>query len=478
MTAKKYYLLLLALPLLISGCNKWLDVKPKTQVDAEELYQRESGFKDVLYGAYVNMASAQMYGQEMTFGMVDALGNVHPGMGSFYTIVRNGDYTNTQIEPLIIAMWSKTYNTISNLNNLISHLNTADQKMFKTDNYNVIKGEALGLRGYLHFDMLRLFAPSFKANPGAQAIPYVTDYSFRSTGFSTVNAVLDSVIADLKAAAALLQQSDPIITGRAITANIDDGFLMSRKFHLNYYAVKAALARVYLYKGDLVNAALCADEVLNSGKFRWIKLDEIAVLDEAVKDRSFTAEQVLVLDVQHLRDNLIDRMQNSSIGLSSSVGQWYLTANINSLYSFANDWRKLYLWSAERSSFSPERYHTKLYQPEGIPDTLARRMPLIRLPELYLISAEAAFDNDPEKARDRINTLRRNRGFEVDIPAGTPATSLRTELQLEYRREFICEGVLFYYYKRMDAANMVNGPVNFDKQKYVLPIPVDETQFR
>jgi hypothetical protein len=119
-----------------------------------------------------------------------------------------------------------------------------------------------------------------------------------------------------------------------------------------------------------------------------------------------------------------------------------------------------------------------LYQPEGIPDSLARRLPLIRLPELFLISAEAAFDADPEKARVRINTLRRNRGFEVDIPVGTPAATLRDELQLEYRREFICEGVLFYYYKRLDADRMVYGPAVFDKTKYVLPVPVDETQFR
>lgn len=478
MRKNNYLLILMPLMLVFTGCNKWLDVKPKTQVDADVMYDREAGFKDVLYGAYVTMASANLYGREMTFGFVDAVGNVYPNTGSFYQQVRNNDYTNTQVEPLITAMWTNTYKTLANLNNLISHLNTADRNMFKTDNYNVIKGEALGLRAFLHFDMLRLFAPSFKANAAAPGIPYVVKYSFNPTPISTVGVVLDSVLSDLKAAAELLQQSDPIKTGRVISANIDDGYLLNRNYRLNYYAVKAEMARVYLYKGDVANAALCADEIIGATQFTWTKLDAIAVLDESKRDRSFTAEQVFVLDVAQLSNNIIDRLQESVFNTASSVALYFRSADINTLYSFANDWRKLYFWSPERSSAQPDRYNLKLRQPEGIPINLARRLPLIRLPELYLISAEAAFDTDTEKARGRINTLRRNRGFEVDIPAGTPATALRNELLLEYRREFVCEGILFYYYKRIDAGRMEWGPAVFDKQKYVLPIPVDETQFR
>ena len=478
MQANKYIVFLVAALPLFTGCKKWLDVKPKTQVDAELLYQRESGFKDVLTGAYVNMASAEMYGREMTFGFVDAVGNVYPNTGSFYGNARNNDYANTILEPVITAMWTKSYNTIANINNLIIHLDGADKNLFQTDNYNVIRGEALGLRAFLHLDMLRLFAPSYKSKPAAPAIPYVTTYSFNITPVTTVTAVLDSVLSDLKAAATFLQQSDPIKTGRAITSSIDDGYLLNRNYHMNYYAVKAVMARAYLYKGDLANAALCADEIIASQKFPWTRLDQIAVLDDTKRDRSFTPEQVLVLDVPHLSDYIKDRLQEAPGGYSTNLALYYLTKDINSLYSFANDWRKLYFWSPERSSTYPDRYSTKLRQPEGIPANLAQRVALVRLPELFLISAEAAFDTDPEKARKRINELRLHRGFEVEIPAGTPATALRNELLLEYRREFVGEGLLFYYYKRLDADKMEWGPAVFNKEKYVVPIPVVETEFR
>jgi len=468
MQARKYMVLLVAMVLVLTGCEKWLDVKPKTQVDADLLYQRESGYKDVLTGAYVNMSSTDMYGRELTFGFVDVVGNVYPNSSGNYNYIRNFDFTSIrQVEAKVAGMWSRTYNTLSNLNNLIARLRTAGPDMFQADNYNVILGESLGLRAYLHFDMLRLFAPSFKANAAASSIPYVSVYGYNPSAIGTVAAVLDSVLADLKASAELLQLSDPIKTGRVITASIDNGYLLNRNFHMNYFAVKATMARVYLYKSDLVNAASCADEVINSAKFSWIKQDAIANLNEAQRDRSFTPEQVLVLDVPKIADNLID----------AESTLFFTSPYINSLYSFANDWRKLYLWSPELGA-SPNRYCIKLQQPENIPDNLGRRMPLIRLPELYLISAEAAFDTDVEKARVRINDLRKNRGFDVLIPAGTTAATLRNELLLEYRREFIGEGVMFYYYKRLDADKMEGGATTFTKQKYVIPIPVDETQFR
>ncbi len=46
---------------------------------------------------------------------------------------------------------------------------------------------------------------------------------------------------------------------------------MYRQNHLYYWAVKAALARLYLYKGDKPNALAYATEVINSGKFSFMK---------------------------------------------------------------------------------------------------------------------------------------------------------------------------------------------------------------
>lgn len=86
------------------------------------------------------------------------------------------------------------YNAIANDNNLLRHLEKADRGMFDGDNYNLIKGEALVLRAYMHFDLLRLFGKSFAMDPQAQAIPYVTVYGKDQTPRSTVNEVVELFI--------------------------------------------------------------------------------------------------------------------------------------------------------------------------------------------------------------------------------------------------------------------------------------------
>ena len=56
----------------LSSCSEWLDVKPKSEIKEDELFKTEQGFKDAMTGVYVLMTEAQLYGREMTFGLVDS----------------------------------------------------------------------------------------------------------------------------------------------------------------------------------------------------------------------------------------------------------------------------------------------------------------------------------------------------------------------------------------------------------------------
>ena len=111
------YIFSLFLPAIWYSCESWLDVKPRGQVEADILYQRESGFKDVLTGAYINMTSPAMYGREMTFGLVDVIGSVYPdvGTGNYYR-AKNFEYDWAQVETMIDNIWQSGYSIIANLN--------------------------------------------------------------------------------------------------------------------------------------------------------------------------------------------------------------------------------------------------------------------------------------------------------------------------------------------------------------------------
>ena len=47
--------LFLAFGLLIAGCSDYFDVRPKSQVLVEELFESEQGYEDQLIGVYKRM---------------------------------------------------------------------------------------------------------------------------------------------------------------------------------------------------------------------------------------------------------------------------------------------------------------------------------------------------------------------------------------------------------------------------------------
>ncbi|MDR1720702.1 MAG: RagB/SusD family nutrient uptake outer membrane protein [Dysgonamonadaceae bacterium] len=468
--------------LILAACEEWLDVKPKSQVEGSELFRTESGFKDALTGVYTALTSNALYGREMTFGFVDCIGDAYYGAGTntVHSYAKSHLYDNASVEALIGNIWSGCYNAIATLNNILENLETADTDMFSRDNYNVIKGEALGLRAFLHFDLLRLFAPSWASDPEAAAIPYVTTYGYQTTPLSTVREVMEKILDDLNQSTALLKASDPVATGRVITASDDNGYLLHRYFHFNYYAAKATLARVYLYKQDAPNARTCATEVINGGMVSWTSVNDMATAQDSARDRTFVHEQAFALQVDNMESYVLGYTYGTvQYNARFTIYVYWMNYSIWPTATHSTDWRRVYLTS--NSNTNSGNYYTtsKLWQ-AGMGETHIKRMPLIRLPEMYLILAET--ETDIAAALGHLNTIRENRG--VTAPAtAVDAAALQSEVELEYYREYVGEGYLFYYYKRLDRPTHRGGSyfyantLNFNKEWYVLPIPKEEIEY-
>lgn len=62
MSMKYMYIGFLAVVLLFSGCDNWLDVRPETEVNEDDMFDTEQGFMDALYGVYVNLGQNDLYG--------------------------------------------------------------------------------------------------------------------------------------------------------------------------------------------------------------------------------------------------------------------------------------------------------------------------------------------------------------------------------------------------------------------------------
>jgi len=254
---KIYFLAAALIIVSLTGCKKWLDTDPPLQVSENTVFSNEQGFKEALNGVYLQMGGKSVYGRDMTFGLMSVLGRsydttISPAIANLYYQGARYNFQDAEVKATFKNIWESFYISIANLNNLLENAETR-QNVFTGNNYNTIKGEALALRGFLHFDLLRMFAPSpAAAGLNAPAIPYVSKISPYASPVLTTGAFIDSCIADLKIAESLLSQTD-MTTSR-----------------LTYWGVKGLLARIYLYKGDLQNAQSYALSVINSNKFPMI----------------------------------------------------------------------------------------------------------------------------------------------------------------------------------------------------------------
>ena len=106
------------------------------------------------------------------------------------------------------------------------------------------------------------------------------------------------------------------------------------------------------------------------------------------------------------------------------------------------------------------------------------RVPLLRMTEPFYIAAECLKDSDPERAIELLNEVRANRNLSTNpLPETLTAEQINEEIYKEYRKEFLGEGQLFFYYKRLNAANIRRATVPGSKAVYVLPIPSNDAEF-
>lgn len=470
MKTKQRYISILLLPVLMfaaASCNKWLDVRPKDQVKDNEMFSSETGFKEALSGIYGTLATETLYGKELSFGMMGVLAMEWEIADLSYAGERLYDYTPTATVSRIDAIWQQLYFAIANTNKLLSAIDDK-QSLFSADNYKVIKGEALALRAFIHFEVLRLFGASFAENPNKMAVPYVTAYSDQIFPQLSVADFTKKVTEDLIAAQELLKQSDPIVTGRTITTIDDDGYLLNRQVHLNYYAVRGLLARVYLYQGTKDKALECAQDVINANKFPWVLQNNIT--NSTTADLSFSTEHLFALNVSNL----------------TAISQKYLIPgqSATNLFSYSktllltgyfdgreDDYRWLYQYAEEASSYYLLKY--KQLTAAAWPESYKNKICLLRLSEMHFIAAECLASSNITQAAAHINTVRQHRGIP---PTTIDAGNFASVSAAEFRREFLGEGQLFFYYKRFNREFIPRGSdFNLVQLKaYKLPMPRSE----
>lgn len=492
----KKFLIICILPIVLNSCNDWLDVDPQDTVTEEELFSTYEGYRNALHGVYRQMSSYDMYGQEMSWGLVDVMGQLYyksrfKSSTAYRKIADSYAYTDKRVKPITEGIWTKTYNCIANCNNLITKLQTTDPLIFPgaQEEKNLIEGEALALRALLHFDMLRLFAPSPEAakNDDRGYIPYFSKYPSTFEPDRTVTEILNLVEQDLLKAKNLVGSFD------TLPAHVDmlnmaqyryylsgessyvpkDLFYRYRGYRMNYYAVTALLARVYNYMGKHEEAYKQANEVIDAAYGSWdtkVYSFTDAYDVESNKDRKMYEEIIFTLSNTLLLDRYksVNNYNDNSIEFTLMTK----TTDLKTMFDDGGDCRG----NAVTELIGSYRACNKLLEPTGSAGNYSRSadmIPMIRLGEMYYIKAEYLFrNNDKTEALKTLDDLREARGCEREGLNNkiNDLDSFLEELIKEAKREFMQEGQLFYYYKRLNIKPVRTMPDN----GFVIPLPDNE----
>lgn len=482
---RTFNLALLLLLLAVSSCKKWLDVSPKTQIKESEQFENRQGFIDALFGMYQKLTINGLYGANLSYGMIDILAQRYENKTSttdaYYNLTRyNYLFHSTDIA----TIWSQQYAAIAQCNFIIDGADKY-RTVLTDEYYGIIKGEALGMRAFLHFDLIRLYAPAWAdgANENTLSIPYMAKFELKQQDKLTLGAALLRCENDLKEAETLLSVYpgiDQIADNQGSTS--PDLFHMYRQNHFNYWAAKATLARLYLYKGAKEQALKYAKEVIDGKKFRFMFTNSELDVDpaSAYGNLTFTPEHILSLYVSDMKTSTDGYFKPAVAGVPDASDLFTTRVKLNNMYEvqtpgYTTDIRNPFAAKTVWIQVTTNAVYTKKYHVDNAQNVRESLVPLLRLPEMYYIAAEAA----PTLAEGvaYLNTVRTARLLPALSPPSS-ATILNDEIQKEYRKEFYGEGQLWYYYKRKNVVNIPDGAGNpMTPAKYIFNIPDAELQF-
>ena len=474
------------IPFTLGACTNWLDVAPDDQVNENTLFSKSDGYRNALNGIYKNMAESQLYGKELLYGAVEVLGHSYQNYGELaqtYNALYNYNYKDKDAQSLIENIWSKTYTAIANCNGLIANTEEAEQSLFE-DNIlekNLILGEAYALRAYLHFDMLRLFAPSKKADDQKTYIPYYDKKKSTYEPHLTVDQILEKVKIDLLKAKDLVaafdtldaQHKSGLLTYLRIEGGVkqqtyspDDLFYAYRGYRMNYYAILATLARVYSWSGELDKAYAAAMEVINS-KY-GANYFSFTGASSFNSNRKLYSELIFVLSKKTLVEDYEIYIPSGSNNDSDTF--------IIDLYQIG--WSRGETADARftrfLSTYSYNYYSAKYTHQEGssIGEDI---VPMIRLSEMYFIASEYLYKNaKTSEAIQMLVDVRFNRGI-LNNSSFTSSirdeSSFETALISEVQKDLLGEGQAFFWYKKFDKN------ISYNSTNFVLPTPDNENIF-
>ncbi|HEY6976947.1 MAG TPA: RagB/SusD family nutrient uptake outer membrane protein [Chitinophagaceae bacterium] len=446
---KRTFFYIAIISVLITSCNKKLDVLPQNSITPEQI-QTPADVEAVLFGGYKLYQSPAAFGEQFIL-IPDLLASENQvnWVGTFteYRQYQNKD----QLRDNNIAenIWDSTYRIILDANTVLDKISLITDEDEKT----TVTGEAEFMRGVAYFELVNLYAQPYSAgnvtsNPGVPLIlspVYEYDSTKDKPSRATVDDIYKQVLSDLTDAAAKLPEDNG--TARA-----------------NKYAAEAFLARVYMNMGDYENAAAMANDIISSGTYSLA-----SPYDKAFNNDGYSPEDIFAIAQTNqsnagTNNNGLTTFYSPQPPDGVGRGDAQVDPGYSSVFDDPDDRRGSFFTYGVGIGGSDGDYPNKWLQ-------FYKYIPVVRLAEMYLTRGEANLRKGgtpiggATPAED-INIVRERAN-------ASPLSGVTgTDFVEERFRELAFEGDRLWTLKRLKL-DVDGNPFNDDK--LVLPIPQRET---
>lgn len=477
MIMKKYLLFFVFLSVHLCACEEFLDQKSQMQVDAEHMFQTEQGFKDALTQCYVGLAGDYLYGKYMSYGPIETMAQHWELQSNNWENLYQLDFTLDNARQIFELIYGEMYNVIVHANDVLRFLEKNGAVIESGQTRDVIEGEARAIRGFVHFDVLRLFG-QMPFEPGKTVrLGYAETVGKQEIPFLDFDSYVEKLLKDLDMAEALLAESDPLLVKSLATLDEtgenEDFFLDYRRFRFNLYAVKALKARVNLYLGRTEEAYRNALSVIQAKTKGGENVISLSGSDDLEKEfYAMPSESIMLLSKTDISNTMF------------STNSYYISSSRKTMLfegALTGDIRIRTVWGSESSGLGGAvPLFRKFLQPSSGTGTSSKDLrlkyqviPLLRLAEMYLIAMETAPSESEANRLYKDFMLSRQMLVSQDLSL----EELRQEIEKQYRRELFGEGQMFFYYKRHSASSMLWGRnSDLTEDNYIVPLPETELE--
>lgn len=407
------------------GCEDLIEVAPpQAQLITTAVFENAGTANAAISDIYARMRDSGLTSGTIN-GLSYLLGNYSDELeyhSSNVDILSLYNHTHVASNASIARIWTTAYGQIYAANSIIEGLQNTTA--IPTDTKNQLMGEALFIRGYLHFYLTNVFG----------AIPYVTSTNYKlnsSINKETESQIMQLITTDLLEAEKLLPKTYPSF----------------ERVRPNKAVATAFLSKVYLFIGDWQKAELYSTSVIDNPVYKIEDIANVFLLNSQETIWSFHP------GVAGVNTN----EAKTFVFTSGPPTKAYLTTNLINAFELGDNRKNL--WVKKITGGANSWYHAWKYKKTTNTGTSQEYTILFRLAEQYLIRAEArAMQNKLSAAQFDLNKIR-TRAALPNTMAQTQEELLSAIMQERQVELFTEQGNRWFDLKRTDAANGVIGAI-------------------